>query len=212
MVFTPELFKYVLTQMIPEIIVHSQSQDEEQVRDHYDSMHPYPCTSILLYSPPIILSGGDDFYEWSVLSLDHELTRNEYSLFIRFLGPRMVYTSGIMTSLTEPQTLEQLQDNKLTIVCEKLNLQPTDHLLDIGCGWGTLAAFAHKNYDCEVTGITLGKNQTKFGNERILSNGGDPERARILCLDYRQIPGGPGHYTKIVSLEMAEVRLLCLLP
>ena len=111
-----------------------------------------------------------------------------------------------MTSLTEPQTLEQLQDNKLTVVCEKLNLQPTDHLLDIGCGWGTLAAFAHKNYGCEVTGITLGKNQTKFGNERIVSNGGDSERARILCLDYRDIPGGPGHYTKIVSLEMAEVR------
>jgi cyclopropane fatty-acyl-phospholipid synthase-like methyltransferase len=124
----------------------------------------------------------------------------------------MVYTSGIMTSLTEPQTLEQLQDNKLTVVCEKLNLQPTDHLLDIGCGWGTLASFAHKNYGCEVTGITLGKNQTKFGNERILSNGGDPERARILCLDYRAIPGGPGHYTKIVSLEMAEVSCLRLLP
>lgn len=120
----------------------------------------------------------------------------------------MVYTSGIMTSLTEPQTLEQLQDNKLTVVCEKLNLQPTDRLLDIGCGWGTLAAFAHKNYGCEVTGITLGKNQTKFGNERILANGGDPERARILCLDYRAIPGSPGHYTKIVSLEMAEVSCL----
>lgn len=124
----------------------------------------------------------------------------------------MIYTSGIMTSLTEPQTLEQLQDNKLTVVCEKLNLQPTDRLLDIGCGWGTLAAFAHKNYGCEVTGITLGKNQTKFGNERILANGGDPERARILCLDYRAIPGSPGHYTKIVSLEMAEVSCLHLLP
>jgi cyclopropane fatty-acyl-phospholipid synthase-like methyltransferase len=122
----------------------------------------------------------------------------------------MVYTSGIMTSLTEPQTLEQLQDNKLTVVCEKLDLQPSDRLLDIGCGWGTLAAFAHKNYGCEVTGITLGKNQTKFGNERILANGGDPDRARILCLDYRAIPGGPGHYTKIVSLEMAEVSCLYL--
>ena len=126
----------------------------------------------------------------------------------RFLGPRMVYTSGIMTSLTEPQSLEQLQDNKLAVVCEKLDLQPSDHLLDIGCGWGTLAAFAHKNYGCEVTGITLGKNQTKFGNERILANGGDSDRARILCLDYRAIPGGSGHYTKIVSLEMAEVSCL----
>ncbi|TFY73780.1 hypothetical protein EWM64_g10232 [Hericium alpestre] len=163
--FTPELFKYVFMNFIPEVIVHSQSQDEEQVRGHYDR--------------------GDDFYEW-------------------FLGPRMVYTSGVVTSLTEPQTLEQLQDNKLAIVCSKLDLQPTDNLLDIGCGWGTLAAFAHKNFGCDVTGITLGKNQTKFGNQRIKDNGGDPSRARILCCDYRDIPGGKGTYNKIVSLEMAE--------
>ncbi|EIM83891.1 sphingolipid C9-methyltransferase [Stereum hirsutum FP-91666 SS1] len=164
-VMTPELFKYVLFKMIPEIIVHSQGQDEEQVRDHYDR--------------------GDDFYEW-------------------FLGPRMVYTSGIATSLTEPQSLEQLQDNKLTVVCEKLDLQPDDHLLDIGCGWGTLSAFAHKNYGCKVTGVTLAKKQTQFGNDRIVSNGGDPERAKIVCCDYRDIPGGPATYSKIVSLEMAE--------
>ncbi|KAI0045928.1 sphingolipid C9-methyltransferase [Auriscalpium vulgare] len=165
MVMTPELFNHVFFKLIPDVISHSVSQDEEQVRGHYDR--------------------GDDFYEW-------------------FLGPRMIYTSGVMTSLTEPQTLEQLQDNKLTIVCEKLDLQPEDRLLDIGCGWGTLVAFAHKNYGCDATGITLGKNQTKFGNERIKTNGGDPERARILCMDARDTPGGPGHYTKIVSLEMAE--------
>ena len=57
----------------------------------------------------------------------------------------------IVTLLTKPQTLEQLPDSKLTVVCEKLSLQPTDHLLDIGCGWGALAAFAHKNYGCELT-------------------------------------------------------------
>lgn len=123
----------------------------------------------------------------------------------------MVYTSGIATSLTEPQSLEQLQDNKLTIVCEKLDLQPDDHLLDIGCGWGTLAAFAHKNYGCKVTGVTLAKKQTQFGNDRIVSNGGDPERAKILCCDYRDIPGGPATYSKIVSLEMAEVRVFVVL-
>jgi cyclopropane fatty-acyl-phospholipid synthase-like methyltransferase len=120
----------------------------------------------------------------------------------------MVYTSGVVLDLTKEETLEQLQDNKLAIVCEKLNLRPTDKLLDIGCGWGTLAAFAAKNYECDVTGVTLGKNQTKFGNERIEANGVTPDKARILCMDYRDIPGGPGHYTKIVSLEMAEVSLL----
>ncbi|KAH9914180.1 sphingolipid C9-methyltransferase [Epithele typhae] len=165
MVMTPELFKYLFTQMLPEVIMHSKSQDEEQVRDHYDR--------------------GDDFYEW-------------------FLGPRMIYTSGVVLDITREETLEQLQDNKLTIVCEKLNLKPEDRLLDVGCGWGTLCAFAHKNYGCEVTGITLGKNQTKFGNARIAANGGDPSRARVLCLDYRDIPGGRAAYSKIVSLEMAE--------
>jgi len=123
----------------------------------------------------------------------------------------MVYTSGIVLDLSREESLEELQDNKLTVVCEKLNLQPTDRLLDVGCGWGTLAAFAAKNYGCDVTGITLGKNQTKFGNDRIKANGVTPDKARILCMDYREIPGGPGHYTKIVSLEMAEVRLYLVL-
>ena len=117
----------------------------------------------------------------------------------------MVYTSGVVLDLTREETLEELQDNKLSIICDKLNLQPTDRLLDIGCGWGTLAAFAAKNYNCDVTGVTLGKNQTKFGNDRIKTNGITPDKARILCMDYRDIPGGHGHYTKIVSLEMAEV-------
>ena len=118
----------------------------------------------------------------------------------------MVYTSGVVKSIERTESLEELQDNKLGLVCEKLDLKPTDRLLDVGCGWGTLAAFAAKNYDCDVTGITLGKNQTKFGNDRIKENGVTHDKARILCMDYREIPGGPGHYTKIVSLEMAEVR------
>ena len=99
----------------------------------------------------------------------------------------MIYTSGIINDLSREETLEELQDNKLTVVCEKvcdvihgslhsltfpqLNLQPDDHLLDIGCGWGTLCAFAAKNYGCKATGITLGKNQTAFGNDRIAKNG-----------------------------------------
>jgi cyclopropane fatty-acyl-phospholipid synthase-like methyltransferase len=120
----------------------------------------------------------------------------------------MIYTSGIRTSLDEPQNLEQLQDNKLTVVCEKLNLKPEDRLLDIGCGWGTLIAFANKNYGCDATGVTLAEKQAAFGNQRIQDNGCDTSRARILCKDYRDIPGGPGTFTKIVSLEMAEVRLV----
>jgi len=162
--FTFELFKYVFTIFLPEVIVHSQSQDEEQVRGHYDR--------------------GDDFYGW-------------------FLGPRMIYTSGVVLDLNVEESLEQLQDNKLAVVCNKLNLKPTDKLLDIGCGWGTLVIYAAKNFGCDATGVTLAKNQTKFGTERIAKNGVSADKARILCCDYREIPTGT-KYDKIVSLEMAE--------
>ncbi|KAG0150696.1 hypothetical protein CROQUDRAFT_72573 [Cronartium quercuum f. sp. fusiforme G11] len=163
---TPELFKYVVTRLIPEVILHTTSQDEEQVRDHYDR--------------------GDDFYRW-------------------FLGPRMIYTSGIISNPDIEESLEELQDNKMKLVCKKLNLKSDDHLLDIGCGWGTLAAFAAKNYGCKVTGITLGKNQTKFGNERIKANGIEETQAKIICQDARDIPSEPkGRFNKIVCLEMAE--------
>lgn len=82
-----------------------------------------------------------------------------------------------------------------------------DHLPTPGfrCGWGTLCAFAGKNYNVDVTGITLGKNQTAFGNKRLADNGVPPAKGRILCMDYRDIPHPPGHFNKIVSLEMAEV-------
>ncbi|SCZ88480.1 BZ3500_MvSof-1268-A1-R1_Chr2-1g04438 [Microbotryum saponariae] len=162
--FTWDLLKYVLTVLIPDVVWHSPSQDEEQVRDHYDR--------------------GDDFYSW-------------------FLGPRMIYTSGVINDIDRKETLEELQDNKLALVCHKLELKPTDTLLDIGCGWGTLVTYAAKNFGCDATGVTLGKNQTKFGNKRIADNGCDASRARILCKDYREI-GVDKKFSKIVSLEMAE--------
>lgn len=117
----------------------------------------------------------------------------------------MIYTSGVINDITRKETLEELQDNKLALVCHKLELKPTDTLLDIGCGWGTLSAYANKNFGCDVTGVTLGKNQTAFGNDRIAKNGCDSGKARILCQDFRDVDPNK-KFSKIVSLEMAEVR------
>jgi hypothetical protein len=70
MVFTPELFKYVLTQMIPEVIVHSESQDEEQVRGHYDRTHHHlmllsPYSSL---SPQVAMTSTNGSYHlWSII-------------------------------------------------------------------------------------------------------------------------------------------------
>ena len=116
----------------------------------------------------------------------------------------MIYTGGVIKDINRKETLEELQDNKMALVCHKLELQPTDTLLDIGCGWGTLCAYAGKNFGCDVTGVTLGKNQTKFGNDRLQKNGVEPAKGRILCTDFRDLDANKV-YSKIVSLEMAEV-------
>ncbi|KAE8448874.1 Sphingolipid C9-methyltransferase 2 [Mollisiaceae sp. DMI_Dod_QoI] len=161
--FTLNIFRHFLFSFIPELILHTRSQDEEQVRDHYDR--------------------GDDFYA-------------------AFLGPRMIYTTGIISDPTIEETLEQLQDNKLAIVCKKVGLQPGDKMLDIGCGWGTLARYASTHYGAHVTGITLGKNQTRWGNKGLEADGISKDQSRVLCMDYRDIPSAT--YTRITCLEMAE--------
>jgi len=163
--FTLSLFWFFLTGMVPEVIMHTRSQDEEQVRDHYDR--------------------GDDFYGW-------------------FLGPRMIYTSGLISDINKEESLEQLQDNKLSVVCEKIGLKPGDTMLDIGCGWGTLAKFASVNYGAHATGVTLGRNQTAWGNSGLRKAGIPEEQSRILCHDYRDIVPPQGGYKKITCLEMAE--------
>lgn len=126
---------------------------------------------------------GDDFYAW-------------------FLGPRMVYTSGMISNLSREEPLEELQDNKMEIVCKKLGLKSGETLLDIGCGWGTLARFASVNYGTHVTGVTLGRNQTKWGNRGLAADGISESQSKVLCTDYRDIP--KMKYDKVVSLEMAE--------
>eukprot|EP00842_Homolaphlyctis_polyrhiza_P003731 jgi/Hompol1/4359/HPOL_001757-RA len=124
---------------------------------------------------------GDDFYNW-------------------FLGPMMIYTSGIMSSDNKRETLEELQQRKLETVCRKINLKPSDRMLDIGCGWGTLSVHAAK-LGATVTGVTLGRNQTQWALGKA-KEAGVPERVRILCTDYRDIPNEK--YDKITCLEMAE--------
>ncbi|KAF2237694.1 cyclopropane-fatty-acyl-phospholipid synthase [Viridothelium virens] len=163
--FTLGLYWFFLTGTIPEALMHTRSQDEEQVRDHYDR--------------------GDDFYGW-------------------FLGPRMVYTSGIISDPNREESLEELQDNKLGIVCEKVGLKAGEKMLDIGCGWGTLAKYASVFYGAHVTGVTLGRNQTAWGNSGLRKAGISEEQSRIECMDYRDISVPQGGYNKITCLEMAE--------
>ncbi|TDZ18239.1 Sphingolipid C9-methyltransferase 1 [Colletotrichum sidae] len=119
-----------------------------------------------------------------------------------FLGPRMIYTSGVFSDLTREETLEEMQDNKMAIVCEKLDLKEGESLLDIGCGWGTLARFASVNYGAHVTGATLARNQAAWGNDALRRAGIPESQSNLLCMDYRDIP--QKKFNKISQLEMGE--------
>ncbi|PVV03307.1 hypothetical protein BB560_002220 [Smittium megazygosporum] len=155
--------KFFLFQFIPEMIWHSRSQDQDQVRDHYDR--------------------GDDFYN-------------------AFLGETMIYTSGLVSDFDKKESLEQLQQNKLHDVCERLQLKPGDRHLDLGCGWGTLVNYAAKNYKSNSTGITLAVNQAKYATNKSKELG-TLDNAKFVCMDYRDAPRRP-RYNKISCLEMAE--------
>jgi cyclopropane fatty-acyl-phospholipid synthase-like methyltransferase len=135
---------------------------------------------------------------------DQRIVREHYDrgndFFQAFLGDRMVYTCGYFLNGTH-ESVEQAQDQKMDLVCNKLMLKPGESMLDIGCGWGTLARHAAKNFGVDSTGITIAKKQTEFGNDRI-KQWKLEDKSRILCLDYRDIP--KRQWDKISSLEMVE--------
>ena len=114
---------------------------------------------------------------------------------------RSVYTSGFFLDLKK-DTLEEAQDRKMQMVCNKLFMEPGDTHLDIGCGWGTLIAYAAKNYGTDSTGVTIAQDGYDWGTQQIADHGMS-DKARVLRMDYRDIPKGR-KWDKITCLEMGE--------
>lgn len=114
-------------------------------------------------------------------------------LFERMLDKRMVYTCGYWK---DAQTLDEAQEAKLDLVCRKIGLKAGQHVLDIGCGWGSFAKFAAEKYGARVTGLTVSKEQVARGRELCK---GLPVEFRLQ--DYRDVTGTFDH---IVSLGMFE--------
>ncbi len=104
---------------------------------------------------------------------------------------------------TEQESLEKAQLRKIhSLVCHA-NIRPTDHVLDIGGGWGGLAIEAAKITGCRVTVVTLSVVQKEWAERRIREEGLEEKIQYVLC-DYREIPRVEGGYDKIVSIEMLE--------
>lgn len=119
-------------------------------------------------------------------------------LFENFLDPSMMYSSAIYPS--KEANLEQAQQYKLQRICQKLDLKPTDHLLEIGTGWGAMAIYAAQHYGCHVTTTTLSDEQFKLTQERVRALGLEG-KITLLKSDYRELTG---QFDKVVSIEMIE--------
>ncbi len=128
--------------------------------------------------------------------LEHYDLGNEF--FKLFLDATMMYSSAVYNA--EHEALEDASRRKLKMICEKLALQPTDHLLEIGTGWGGFAIYAAQQYGCRVTTTTISDKQYDYVKNEIARLGLQDQITLLNC-DYRQLHG---QYDKLVSIEMIE--------
>jgi cyclopropane-fatty-acyl-phospholipid synthase len=127
---------------------------------------------------------------------EHYDLHNDF--FALFLDPSMTYSSAIFE--TESMSLQEAQMAKYDRLCRQLNIQPGDHVLEIGSGWGGNAIYMAKNFGCKVTSLTISAEQYKMATERV-AEAGLQDQISIQLKDYRVIEG---RYDKIVSIEMLE--------
>lgn len=125
----------------------------------------------------------------------YDLGNDFYKLF---LDKNMLYSCAYF--MNENETLEQAQRNKLRLLAAKLNLQPGQKVLDIGCGWGDLALYIAKMADVQVLGVTLSKEQQVLASKRAQAEGMS-DRVRFELKDYRNVDE---KFDRIVSVGMFE--------
>jgi len=119
-------------------------------------------------------------------------------MYKTFLDPTMMYSSAKYPD--EHAGLEEAQLHKLDILCRKLDLKPSDSVLEIGSGWGGFALYAARNYGCHVTTTTISDAQYEEAAQRVAA-AGLTGRIKLLRKDYRDLTGS---YGKLVSIEMIE--------
>ena len=159
------------------------------------------------------LEGGFEWLSKPILKALHYLNRNtqdgsrkniaaHYDLgndfFKLWLDSTMMYSAAIF----EPTdcSLEAASLKKLQVICDKLDLKASDHVLEIGTGWGGFAIYAAKNYGCQVTTTTISKQQYEEACARVKAEKIE-HKVTLLLNDYRDLKG---KFNKLVSIEMIE--------
>jgi cyclopropane-fatty-acyl-phospholipid synthase len=119
-------------------------------------------------------------------------------MFELFLDPTMMYSCAYYPD--SKASLDQAATAKLQRICEKLQLSETDHVVEIGTGWGGFAIYAATHFGCKVTTTTISKQQYEIARQRVIAAGLE-DKVTLLMEDYRDLQGA---YDKLVSIEMIE--------
>ena len=156
-------------------------------------------------SKPLVHRLLDKAYHWFNRNTASKARKNisaHYDLsnefFALFLDPEMMYSSAMFPRAEVG--LDEAAVYKLDVICQKLDLQASDHLLEIGTGWGGMAIHAAKNYGCRVTTTTISKEQYEAACQRVVE-AGLKDLVTVIFEDYRNLEGS---YDKLVSIEMVE--------
>ena len=138
-----------------------------------------------------------NFIKKSKMNVSHHYDISD-DLYDLFLDPKRQYSCAYFKN--EKDSLEEAQNNKIQHIVKKLNIKPNQKILDIGCGWGSLAIEIAKTANCEVTGITLSENQYNYANQKVkelnLEN-----QVKFKLTDYRELNE---KFDRIVSIGMFE--------
>ncbi len=129
------------------------------------------------------------------IAAHYDLGNDFFSLF---LDSTLMYSSAVFPPNCD--NLAEASQHKLKLICEDLELKPTDHLIEIGTGWGGMAIYAAENYGCKVTTTTISREQLEHARAEIEKRGLQ-DKITLLFEDYRDLSG---QFDKLVSIEMIE--------
>lgn len=171
----------------------------------------YPRTKLLKALAPFVLKKGNHFSartfldnfqrkkrdDKAMIAFHYDVSNDFYKIF---LDSRMVYSCAYFRDWSND--IDQAQLDKLDLICRKLRLKPGEQMLDVGCGWGSLACHAAEHYGVTVKGVTLSEEQLVLVNERIRDRG-LTDKVSVELIDFRNLTER-NHFDKISMIEMFE--------
>jgi cyclopropane-fatty-acyl-phospholipid synthase len=140
---------------------------------------------------------GDPAENKRNIAYHYDVSNTFYALW---LDKEMVYTCAYCTDWGND--IDQMQQDKMEMICRKLRLKPGEHMLDIGCGWGSLSMYAAQHYGVTSYAVTLSEQQVAYGQEKI-KRLGLADRVKMECMDYSLIEGRE-LFDKVASIGIQE--------